>query len=339
MIRRKKTLVIIVFALLLLGGFLLFRTKQQNTERSSAIVKRGTFTVPLALSGEIKASERYAARFQTTGLVTGVYVNEGDIVKKNQRLASLDQRKLKNDLEQLLNAYMNARWTFDQTKDDQQTIADIAPQQAVRERAKRLIDQAQFSLNRSVLTVEAQALALEFSVLKSPIDGIVVKAPQITSGMNIVNPTQAEFEIINPLSLYFEVLADQTEVIQLGEQMEATITLDAYPDESIAGVVAQISFTPKEGQVGTAYAVSLDLPKETLSRYRLGMTGDATFIIKSKENALFLPISFVTNKNGKKYATIKEGTVFKEVEVSTGLENDEEVEILSGVSEGTVVYD
>lgn len=335
----KKIILIIIGVILLIGGFFVLRTKQQHTERPSATVKRGTFTVPLTLSGEIKASERYTARFQTTGLVTGVYVNEGDAVKKNQRLASLDQRKLKNDLEQLLNAYMNARWTFDQTKDDQQTTADTAPQQAVRERAKRLIDQAQFSLNRSVLAVEAQALALEFSVLKSPIDGIVVKAPQITSGMNIVNPAQAEFEIINPNSLYFEAIADQTEVTQIGEQMEATITLDAYPDESIAGVVAQISFVPKEGQVGTAYAVSIDLPQETRSRYRLGMTGDAQFIAKSKENALFLPISFVTSKNGKKYVTIKEGNRFKEIEVTTGLENDEDIEILSGVSEGTVVYD
>ncbi|MCX8009441.1 MAG: efflux RND transporter periplasmic adaptor subunit, partial [Patescibacteria group bacterium] len=182
-----KKILIIAGILIVIGGiiFLVRQRQQKTTKESSTTIQRGTLTVSLTLSGEIQAKERYAARFQTTGMVTGVYAKEGDTVKKYQTLATLDQRRLKNEMEQLLKQYMNTRWTFDQTKDDQKTTADLAPQQAVRERAKRLIDQAQFSLDRSVLAVEAQALALEFSVLKSPIDGIIVQAPKVTAGMNI----------------------------------------------------------------------------------------------------------------------------------------------------------
>ncbi|MCX8009364.1 MAG: hypothetical protein N3A54_06760, partial [Patescibacteria group bacterium] len=118
----------------------------------------------------------------------------------------------------------------------------------------------------------------------------------------------------------------------------ARITLDAYPDTTISGVIRSVGFIPRAGEIGTVYPVEITF-QESNPSYRLGMTGDATFITQEKQNTLIVPISFVTTKNGKKYVTIKNNGKFEDIEVTTGLENDTEIEILSGVSEGTVVYD
>lgn len=336
-----KKLIILVGILLILGAVVFFwnRSKSQSTQETTAIVRRETLIVPLTLSGEMKAKEQYTVRFQTTGLVTGIHSAEGETVTKNQLLASLDQRKLKNDMQQLLNTYMDSRWNFEQVKNDNQTTAELAAQQAVRERAQRLIDRSQFSLNNSVLDVEAQALALEFASLYSPINGIVTKAPEITTGINITTPSQAEFEVVNPDSLYFEALADQTEVTLLQTGKIATLFLDAFPDSTLSGVLQSISFTPQQGEVGTVYAIDISIAALNRDQFRLGMTGDVTFVTTSKENALLVPLSFVTSKAGKRYMKIKENNKIVEKEVTTGLENDTDIEILSGITEGTVVYD
>jgi len=159
----RKVITIVGLLLLLAAGFVLWnRSRMQEQSKTSAIVRRGTLTVPITLSGKIKAKEQYTLRFQTTGQLANVYKKEGDTVKKHELLASLDQRRLQKELQQLLNTYASTRLTFEQTKSDHEKTAQLASEQAVRDRAKRLIDQSQFSLNNSVLAVEAQSLAIQF---------------------------------------------------------------------------------------------------------------------------------------------------------------------------------
>jgi hypothetical protein len=119
----------------------------------------------------------------------------------------------------------------------------------------------------------------------------------------------------------------------------ATISLDADPEASLAGKIQSISYTPQQGEVGTVYALTIGLDPQQLSRYRVGMTGDVTFVLKSKPAALVVPAGFVSTKDSKKFVKTKQNNNLIETEVTTGLENDTEIEILTGVSEGTVVYD
>lgn len=299
---------------------------QRVKKMATTTVKRGDLAETLTISGKINAGEDVVLRFQTSGLLTWVGVKEGDQVKKYQGIASLDQRELQKNLTKYLQTYNKTRNDFEDTKDTYKSAV-------ITDSIKRILENSQFDLNSSVLDVEIKDLALKFANLWTPIEGIVVRAESPVAGVNIT-PSQAEFEIINPAGIYFSAAADQTEVTKLSASQEGILKLDAFPDQEISGSITNISFTPDTSETGTVYDVKFIFPKDNAySRYRLGMTGDLTFILNKKTNVLYLPIKFVKSESGNKYVNL----LNNKTKVTTGLETDSDIEITSGLTDGQIV--
>src|SRR3989344_7921956 len=137
-------------------------------------VKRETLQDILSLTGEVDASEKVSLHFQTGGRLSWVGVKEGDSVKKYQGIALLDKRQLQKSLQKFLNTYSKERRDFEQSTTDNDELA-IALSSDIRDRAKRTLENAQFDLDNSVIDVELQAIAKEYSFLYTPIDGIVTR--------------------------------------------------------------------------------------------------------------------------------------------------------------------
>lgn len=329
-----KIIILIVVAVLGFFSYQTFFASKKIKKTEFTKVRRGTLSEKITISGKIDAEEHVTLRFKTSGKLTWVGVKEGDTVKKYQTIASLDKRELQKQLEKELNDYMTTRWTYDETT----KRGDWTDKFVTDNTMQRIIDKAQFDLNRSVLDVEIQNLAIEYANLWTPIEGIVVRVDSPYAGVNIT-AAQAEFEIINPKTIYFSALADQNEVINIHEGLQGELTLDSYLDTTISGSIKNISFTPKSGETGTVYEVKYVFNSDNNSqKYKIGMTGDLSFVTKNKENILFVPIKFVKSENDKKYVTIqKEGKEEKKL-VETGMETDNDIEITDGLSEGEVVY-
>lgn len=329
----KKILVVLVVlgVVGLIGSQLVFGGGQ-NKKIESAVVKRTTLIERLTISGEIDAKEKATLRFQTSGLLSWVGVKEGDWVKKFQGVASLDQRSVRKTLGKYLTAYQKDRNAFD---NDADTYKDKVMTDAI----KRTINDSQMDLNSAVLDVELQDLTLRFSSLWTPIEGLVTHAESPLAGVN-VTPAQAEFEVINPNSIEFLANADQTEITMLKEGQTGELVLDAFPEEKLNGVISNIGFVPKSGETGTVYAVKFDFkPDNSGYRYRMGMTGDLTFVLQEKKNVLSIPQKFVKTSNGEKQVTMERNGKTGKVKVSLGLEADGNVEIVSGLAEGEKVLD
>lgn len=328
-----KKIIIFSIIILIAGIFIYKNLQSKPSSEQSATVTRGTLEEALTISGKIQARDHIKAQFLTTGKLIGVGVKEGDYIKKNQWLASLDQQETQKKIEKYLNSYIKTRDTFDQTADDNKD-------KILTDKIKRILNDSQQDLENSVLDVEIQTLAKEYSHLYAPIEGIVTHIDTPYPNVYISIPSQSSFEIINPKTVYFSATPDQNEVVKINKDMTADITLDAYPDTPFKGTVSQVAFSPKEGETDTVYEVKMDLPIDNSSyQYKIGMTGDATFTTNRKENVLYLPIKFVTSENGKKYINVKENDKKIKKEVTTGLESENFIEITSNISEGTVVYD
>lgn len=337
--------------ILLVIGFLVYRNYISGVKTKKvdfAKVIQGTLEEILTISGSIDADEQATLRFQTSGRLTWVGVKEGDYVKKYQSLASLDQRDVEKTLKKKLLSYMKERWNFEQGKDDKSIRGrELYQVPGLSDAERRVLEKAQFDLDSSVLDVEIAALAKEYSLLWSPIEGILTKVGSPYAGVNIT-PAQADFEIINPKTIYFSASADQSEVVKLKESMPGELSLDSYPEATFAGTIKNISFIPKTGETGTVYEVKFIFDNDNSDyKYRLGMAGDLSFVIKKKENILYIPSKFIKTKNdsvatpgnGKKYVTVKRNGKDEKAEVTTGMETDTSIEITSGVSVGETVYD
>lgn len=313
-----------------------------NGKASLYTVKRDTIKETLIISGELDAEEKVTLRFQSSGLISWIGVKKGDWVAKNQLIATLDQKELQKNLQKYLNTYMDSRLDFEQEKDEYrqpgQGYWGLSWDQ--RNEIDRALQQAQFDLNNSVLDVELKDIALKYANLFSPIEGIVTKIDTPVAGVH-VTATQAEFEITNPNSLYFSLLPDQTEVTKLTASMSAEIVFDSYPEETVTGAIDKISFIPKAGETSTVYEVKIVYPlnDEGHTKYRIGMTGDATFTIFEKPDVLTVPLSAVKVEKDKHYVMKKTENKKEKVYVETGIESDDMVEIIGGLAEGDIVYD
>lgn len=332
-LKRHKKILIFLVIFLASSVFFKFKVFSSKENAESATVVYGALKKEVSLSGKIDAEEHAVLQFQTAGRISWVGVKEGDYVQKNQSIASLDQGQIKKTLDKYLNTYLKTRQDFDQIK------ADNPDEALYTDEIKRIVQKSQVDLNNSVIDVELQDIALRLANISTPIEGIVTRIDTPYAGVNIYSPAQAQFEIVNPNTIDFEVNADQTEVINLKEGSVGEIVFDSYPDEKVRGVVKNISFTPKKDETGTVYTVKVALPNETNEnyKYKMGMTGDITFVTEERKNALYMPVRFLKSDNKGKYVLI--GEKKEKVYVKTGLETDNDIQILDGLSKGDAAYD
>ena len=311
----------------------------KERKANSYVVKREDLIETLSLSGEIDAKEKADVKFQTSGLLAWVGVEEGDYVKKYQVLASLDKRELQNSMSQLLNSYMKERWDFEQGESDNKDWQTRGMTDVARDAVKRSLQKNQFDLDNSVLAVEAKNLTMKFANIWAPFEGIITNIEVPQPGTNIT-PAGAVFSVVNPKSLFFSATADQTEVTSFVEGSSGKIVLESFPDIEIDGVVEDISFSPKTGESGTVYElkIAINLFQIGEDKLKMGMTGDANFITKESKGVLTVPEAYLEKANQKFFVTKLTGAVEENIEVKPGQTIEGMVEIMEGLNEGDTVY-
>lgn len=346
----KKRWYFVVILLFLVIGFIFYQktinTQIKAKKEATFVVKRIDLEDSLTLSGKVDADEHAVLRFQASGMMNWVGVKEGDYVKKYQGLASLDQRELQKTMKKYLNTYMSERWDFDQTKEDKQIKNIGGLSEDARREALRVLDKAQFDLDNSVIDVELKDITLKYAYLYTPIEGLVTRVAAPFAGTNIT-PASAEFEVINPKTVFLSATADQVDVVRLSEGLTGEITFDAYPEITIPGTISKIAFVPKTGESGTVYEVKVVLSADNSNyKYRYGMTADINFILNKKENVLAVPANYVkTEKNlpagrqDRKYVMKKENNKKVKTFVTIGEEIDGNLIITSGLKVGDIVTD
>lgn len=331
-LKRNILVYSIIFLVILgIGIYVAYQANQKKQTRvaSAIFAKRGDVKQTLVISGKIDADEHVSLQFQASGLLAWVGVKEGDHVTKYQAIAGLDVRSTKKSLEKYLKTYLDNRWTFDQTKDDNGG-------KAITDRLKRVLDQSQFGLDKTILDVEIQSLAIELATISTPIEGIVTRVDAPYPGVNVTANTSL-FEVANPATLFFSLSADQTDVVKIHEGDTATITLDPFPQESLKGIVDHIAFAPKQGETGSVYDVHIRLASASASLYRLGMTGDASFTTAEKINVLTIPSKYVKRDTAGTFVIV--GKDRKKRSISIGLEGDTDTEITGGLQDHDLIND
>ncbi|MBI3576736.1 efflux RND transporter periplasmic adaptor subunit [Candidatus Gottesmanbacteria bacterium] len=312
------------------------RVNAQNKQKEKTFtITHKTIRKTLTISGKIDADEKATLRFQSSGRLIWVGVKEGDTVKKYQAIAQLDARDVQKALEKVLRDYSKQRNDFEETW--RVTYSGRSnPADALTDTAKRILEKNQWDLEKAVLDVELKKLAVDYATLITPIAGVVTQVAVPYAGINIT-PAQAEFSLINPSSLYLSVLADQTEVTHLSGSSSAEIIFDAYPGEKITGTVKSVGFTPKAGESTTVYEAKVLYPLDGSSKYRVGMTADATFLLGEKPDVIVIPPKAMKKEKDQHFVTRVIGTKRQKTPITAGDDTEEGTEVLSGLTDGDII--
>lgn len=136
------------------------------------------------------------------------------------------------------------------------------------------------------------------------------------------------------------ISVDETDILALKEGQEAEVVVSSVSEEVLDGEVTEIS---REAITSTGVTVySAEITVDNVPGMLPGMTADVDVKIEGVENALLIPVEALRQTSAISYVYTTYDPETKQyggmVEVTTGMQNDTYVEILSGLKPGDPVY-
>jgi RND family efflux transporter MFP subunit len=300
-------------------------------------VEKHDLTKVVSASGKVKSDEEAMLKFQTSGYLNWVGVKKGDPVKKWQVLATLDTAELEKQLKQELIDFQTEKTTFEADRRNNFIPDNQLNKYTLTDEIKDLVNNDQLTLDRTVLDVEIKNIALKYSKLWSPIDGIVTAIDVPNAGVNIT-AAGATITVSNPDKMIFSAKVDEADVGSVKVDQKAIVTLDAYPDEKFESSVSQIDFTSTiTSSGGTAYEVKFSLPQNLEQKFKSGMNGDVEIETNKLTNIITVPYQVVREKNNQNYVYILKDGQPQKKNVKIGSESDNDTQITEGLKVGDSV--
>ncbi|UTW55648.1 efflux RND transporter periplasmic adaptor subunit [Kordiimonas sp. SCSIO 12610] len=277
----------------------------------------------------VEANESVNLTFEVNGELTKLEVLEGDIVKKGQIIAQLDQRNFFNNLRAAQAEFNTAELEFDR---GELLVSRGALAQSIQDQRKARLDIARANL-------DIAQKAHEDTVLRSPFEGSiaavhVVNFESITAQTPIITLQTmgaAEAKVQIPATL----VANSGRI----EILENTITLDAAPDQAIPTHISERArqADPRTQTFEMAFAFN---PPEGLNILP-GMTGHVDGVLRVVSETggterMEIPVHAILAKGGKTFVWVvnPETMTVSKREVITSTDFGETLRIESGLEAG-----
>ncbi|MBT8261258.1 MAG: HlyD family efflux transporter periplasmic adaptor subunit [Bacteroidia bacterium] len=210
--------------------------------------------------------------------------------------AEYDTRKLAYDLSK--NTVARLENNYSRTKEELETQF----QQAGNQYKSALVTTGDF-------TVKSKINGTVYSLLKNPGELVSTLEPIATIG------STNDFII--------ELLIDEVDVVKVRKAQKVIVSLDSYGNRVFTAIISRI--LPAKDMRNQTFTVEAIFEEEPGILYP-GLSGEANIIIAVKEDVLTIPKLYLIDENKVK---TEDGIV----EIETGLQDLEKVEILSGISE------
>lgn len=280
-----------------------------DTQAFGSVTVSGQKVDALSVS-TLEWKEQKQLKATLTGNVTGLYVQEGQTVRKGQKLFALASDTAANNLKTQKVAY-------------EQAVVSLAETQ------KEVDD----------LSIKAPIDGFISGMDVEPGDEVWGKNSDSTTATTSGNGSLGK--IINTSQMEITFPADEVDIDKVKTGQTADISVDAVEGQAIKGKVTEVS---EEGEV-TNNVGSFDVTILVDNSKRLlksGMTANVTIVVAKKDNALIIPIDALHEQDGKRFVLVpsadpSSGRGRQMKSVTVGLMNEESAEITSGLQEGDQV--
>ncbi len=292
----KKALVLAGIVLVLGGGAFLLLGGRGKTEPKyrTAKVERGNITQTVAATGTLSAVTTVKVGSVVSGNVAALHADFNKKVKKGDLLAELDPAPFQDRLAQVRAALeksnvdlRNAEISLRRQKAlwDEKLAA-----QADLDQAQANYDSAAAGVNQARASLAQAETDLRNSRITAPIDGVVVDR-QYDVGQPVAASFTAPtiFTIAQDLTK-MQVSADVSEsdigLCRVGQPVRFTV--DAYPDETFRGKIAQIRLNATVNQNVVTYPVIIEVDNPDLA-LRPSMTANVSIDVATARDVLRVP--------------------------------------------------
>ncbi|BFU91777.1 MAG: RND transporter [Nitrospira sp.] len=307
--RRLGFIISIVAIGIAIGGYVFFNGERKPPIRyRTAAVERGQVVSVVSATGTINPVVSVQVGTQVSGMIKSLHADFNSRVKAGDTVAIIDPEPFKARREQAVGNLEMARSNVARSKADLaqrkrelDRVQSLLPQQFVSQNdvdvaltnfqsAEAQLRVAGAQVKQAEAALNAAELELKYTVIRSPVDGIVV-ARNIEVGQTVASSfaTPNLFLIALDLTnMQVDTNVSESDIGGMTEGKEAVFTVDAYPGVSFAGAIKQVRLAPINIQNVVTYNVVIGVENKEL-RLKPGMTANVAIVVAQRDQVLKVP--------------------------------------------------
>lgn len=273
------------------------------TRTSTSVIKHGNLTIAVNSTGVVEPILTVDLKSKASGEIIELPIEEGDIVEEGQLIARLDATTTKNAYDQAAADLEVARSNLSLMEKEakrqrelynQGLISELEYENALLEK-----ERANSTLVKAETSLEDSKERLSDTVIRSPIDGIVLKkyvenGQIIASAISAVSGGTIIATVADLSRAYIKTAVDEVDIGQITPGQRATIIAESYPDREFTGEVQRIHPLAREEQNVTTFDVTIEVDNSE-RLLMAGMNASVEIIAGFRENVLLVPREALTD--------------------------------------------
>ncbi|MDA0754239.1 MAG: efflux RND transporter periplasmic adaptor subunit [Candidatus Marinimicrobia bacterium] len=280
--------------------------QQETTFYKKENITNKRLELSIEASGVIEAISSIEIKSKASGEVLFLGAEVGDLVDKGAILGQIDQRtpnnilnQAKSDLEASKVRLENAQSQFDRGKE---LHANASISDKDFEDIEENFAQAKSALVRNEVSFENAKIALDDTIVRSPVRGTVISRP-VEVGQVISSPTSAVgggtvlMTMADLSKVRVRALIDEIDVGKVSIGQIVSIKVAAYRDKEFFGIVKKVEPQARIEQNVTTFPVLIDIENDE-NLLLLGMNTDVVIEVLNKDVSVSAPtMSLRTRKD------------------------------------------
>lgn len=346
--KKNRWLFMIIAVLIISGSYpvywLFYNKADTKTAFQTETVKRRDIAASVQATGVIRAKigaeVKVGARI--SGRVERLYANIGDIVKKGQLIARLEQLDLQAKVDEAKMNLKTAEANLDLAQKTIQRMQNLYAKDFVSKDkvdvAERDLKTAQAQVNQIKETIRFNETQMSYANIYAPISGVIASVTtqqgETVSASSLNVPTFVTIVDLGRLEIYAYV--DETDIGKIKPGLEATFTVDSFPEKDFRGKVSAI-YPKATIQDNVVYYITLISIENPEGKLKPDMTVNATMFLNKRSNVLAVPNKAIKREGGKKVVQVLENGKPIGKSIKTGWKDGSYTEVIEGVKEGSLI--
>ena len=294
--RSPLALTILSVAVIAAGfaAYRLFSGTAPDKQYRFQALEKGDISQTVSANGTINPVTLVSVGTQVSGTVKKLYVDFNSKVEKGQILLELDNALLAAQQKQSMASMRSAEASLELATANEARMRSLFALEYVSRQeldtAVQTKKAAEAQLQLTQATVEKDSANLAYSVIRSPVSGVVVDR-SVDVGQTVAASLQTPtlFKIAQDLSrMQIDANFAEADIGSIRVGQTVNFTVDAFPDKRFQGEVAQIRLNPVTQQNVVTYdvVINVDNPEKTLLP---GMTAYVSITVAERKGVLLVP--------------------------------------------------
>ena len=301
------------------------------------------------ITGKVIPEDEVEIKPQIQGIIEGLFVEEGDLVKTGDLLAKIKVVPNEQNLNSAKGRLQNSKIVLRNSKIEFDRNKDLLEKGII---AKQQFQNIELQYNQSIQNVKNAESDLEIirsgsaggaasanTNIRATVPGTILEIP-VEEGFQVIasnsfNAGTTIATIADMNKMIFEGKVDEAEVGKLRVGMPLEVSLGAIEDQILDAQLKFIAPKGNEEQGAVQFIIEADLFLKDSIFIRAGYSANASLVLERKDSIMVVSESLLQfdRKTEKPYVEVLTGEQkFEKRDIKIGISDGINVEVLSGLS-------